>query len=490
MSIDWNDPQWVSSQYKPSPFSGDSDDDALGPAKKPSESLGGCLLSNDPKGIGQGMIAARKQGISWSDIAKQFDLPNPSAARKAFTKYTGITDYKVKGDALETLVKQMAEGTVETGTVAAKQAVKSVDDALAAKPDKVVFSSHETSLNTQPTMVAETTKPKWLSNTEVAEQVGVSIGGVGDIIAMVEDGKGYTAIKQALSVNGENVDFAQIDKVAWNSLLKKHEGKTWKAYAEKPTSESGMNAVKEKVWDLHAKGLDAKQIAKVQEAPPEGVIHAILDDTWVAPPMGATKPIIPAIPPPPPPQFTGVLKGGTNYRRHSDGEMLDWVQGLGMDLSPDEYGAVRDYTGSGYHKINDALRDKAKGVPARTPRNVKHLDKAMRPIPFDTIVTRNISGLNAFGGVPPDKLIGTVFRDPAFLSTSIKEGGVFSGNVQMIIKVPKGTQSRYVNDISYHKSEKELILGRETRMVIHSVEETTGNYGEKKWRVFMEVIHG
>lgn len=59
-------------------------------------SIGSCLVANDPSGLAEAMIEARVQNKSWKDIAAEFSLPNPSAARKAFTKYTGITDYKLK----------------------------------------------------------------------------------------------------------------------------------------------------------------------------------------------------------------------------------------------------------------------------------------------------------------------------------------------------------------------------------------------------------
>lgn len=98
--------------------------------------------------------------------------------------------------------------------------------------------------------------------------------------------------------------------------------------------------------------------------------------------------------------------------------------------------------------------------------------------------------VQAFGKTDLSGLAGTVFRDKGFLSTSISETGVFtSHNVKMIIDVPAGAKARYVQDISVHKSEQELLLARNTPIKINSVERLpAGTYGGQKWIVHGEVV--
>lgn len=441
-------------------------------------SIGSCLLANQPTGLGEAMIQRRIEGKSWKEIADEFSLPNPSAARKAFQKATGITDFKVKGKLLADAVSDMSAKAAQTGIFAAKNAVKIVD----------------TALEEAPAFIAQAVTPKWKTIENIADEVGLSIDDATKIVNFNLQGNGYLGIKQKLAGQGVEVGFEQIDRVVWNSLMAKNEGKTWKAYLEKPTSQEGFGAVKTKILDLKAKGLSVDDIVKIAESPPESVVNAIINDKWSLPTPGSTSPVIPPPPPAPPQVFTGNVKAttGTNFRRHTDDEMMSWIDNA-PPLSRDARSAVSNYTGSGYHSINGNLRgtvgsDYYGGGEAVT-NTVKSLDKAMQPIPFDTTVTRNISGTEAFGGIDPTSLPGTIFRDKAYLSTSIKESGVFGGNVQMIINVPKGAKARYVRDISHHKSEYELLLARDTRIVITKVElQQSGGYYGNKYIVYGEVI--
>lgn len=420
-------------------------------------SLGSCLLANDPTGLGEAMIKARIDGKSWSDIAKEFNLPNPGAARKVFTKYTGIKDYKTKGQLLDNLVKEMSQKAAHTGTNIAMDVVKNTDDVL-KKTAKQINSD---------------TKLPWKSIDEIADDVGLTVSQVNDIRLGANLKETYSQI-----VNKTGATFDQVDRVVWNNNLSKWQGDVWKAYLEKPTSEMGFKAVQQKIFDLKAKGLDLNDILKLSDSPPEGVVRAVLDGTWKMPAPGSTVPIIP---PPPAQVYAGPLKStGTNFRRHSDGEMMDWISGLGSDLTPAQYKAIQSYTGSGYTRINGALRQKS---TSRVTPTVKRIDEAMREIPFDTVVTRRVSGTHVFGTVDMNSMTGTVFVDHAFLSTSIAEG-VWHGAVEMIINVPRGARGRYVRNISFHKSEYELMLARETKMVVTKVE----SRGYNSWRVFLEVI--
>jgi hypothetical protein len=105
-------------------------------------------------------------------------------------------------------------------------------------------------------------------------------------------------------------------------------------------------------------------------------------------------------------------------------------------LSEEESKAIRAYTGSGYVKINKALRA---GKPPSAESEL--IDKALQraEMPADVIVTRGMLTL--------DKSVlslrkGSVFHDNAFQSTSTEFG--FAGNVRMRIHVPKGSKGAYL----------------------------------------------
>lgn len=425
--------------------------------------MGACLLANEPTGIGQAMLAMRVKGASWKEIADEFNLPNPSAARKAFSKHTGINDFKTKGPALLDVKPGPA-------TVAKKQADKVVKEAVTELPkasdmdDAIKFTD----------ILEE--KPDSLKRLK--EKTGHSQAEIEYIKMLHSEGKGYTAIKQAIG----NTDFSKIDEVVWDHLLEKHGNQVWSAYKSKPTSESGFKAVQDKVISLRQKGLTTKQIAGMPDAPPESVIKAIQEGTWKMPPMGSTQPIIP---PAPPQTYGGPIAEGTNFAHKSNSEMMKWINDLGNDLTSQQVDAIQSYTGSGYLSINRSLRY---GSSHDVSSRVAGLDGSMRPVPFDVRVVRNVSNTDVFGTHDMSQLVGTVFTDPGYMSTTIQPAGVFGGDVQMIIDVPKGSMARYVQNISSHKSEYEMLLARETKMIVKRVEEVSSGYGGKKYKVYMGVI--
>lgn len=484
-------------------------------------SIGSCLLANELEGMGKKMLEMRINGDSWADIAKEFDLPNPSAARSKFTKLTGITDYKVKGQTLVHMANDLSAKASKTGIFEAKVAQKKVKKALdvdaelndltgfqkismkqfekdygkdhpvykaklqqyksdnaikgvAPKPvvDKAVFDN----------MTEVKPKAKWKSDQQLADDTGLSPAKVGEIIEMNQNGQGYLAIKNKLGV-----EFKQIDEVVWNSLLKKYDGDIWKAYQAKVTSQTGFDAVQKMVWDLKKSGLSVDDIAKLDHTPPKEIVQGIIDGKWKLPPAGTTTVYIPP-PPPAPPAVFGV-KVETGYQYKSNQSMLDWIRDDTDKLPGGHRKAISNYTGSGSSPINEYLRKgNIPGYGSMTEeslsRTVKYLDAAMRPVPFNMKVTRYTDSA-AFGTNDLSKLVGDVFRDKGYLSTSVKESGVFTHhNTRMVIDVPAGAKARYVQDISIHKSEQELLLARNTPIKINSVEREAGG----RWVVYGEVV--
>lgn len=494
-------------------------------------SIGSCLLANELEGMGKEMLEMRINGDSWADIAKKYDLPNPSAARTKFTKLTGITDYKAKGQTLQMLANDAASKASKTGIFEAKKAVKKADKALKLDDplsgldnfqkihlkDLENFYGKDSALYKEQLQVyqeknaiqkaqeaaklldkevAEVIKPiphagdlesksKWKSTDQLVSDTGLTKSQVYEIMNMNDTGQGYLAIKNKLGI-----EFKQIDDVVWNGVLKKADGDLWKAYQAKVTSQSGFEAVEKAVWDLKKSGLSIDDIAKIDGMPPKNIVEAIIDGKWKLPPAGATKPFVPPAPPPPPAVFGVKAESGFQYK--SDTEMKRWIREDTGQLSGAQTGAISNYTGSGSSTINNYLRKGSvpnysgvePGFEDNLIRRVKSLDAVMRPIPFDVKVTRYVDQA-AFGGVDPEKLVGDVFRDKGFLSTSISQNGVFTNhNVRMEIDVPKGASARYVGDISIHKHEQELLLARNTPIKVNSVE----RHADGKWTLHGEVV--
>jgi hypothetical protein len=117
--------------------------------------------------------------------------------------------------------------------------------------------------------------------------------------------------------------------------------------------------------------------------------------------------------------------------------------------------AVIDYTGEGYKDINAELRKP--GSAPWTQDVARDLRRSMREIPEDIVVYRSVGG-RQFGAprsgeeIPDDKLgglVGRVWSDPGFTSTSVVEGEFDPENrTKMVISVPKGTRGAYAESVT------------------------------------------
>lgn len=130
-----------------------------------------------------------------------------------------------------------------------------------------------------------------------------------------------------------------------------------------------------------------------------------------------------------------------------------WGKGLYGDytsnLPSNEYGAVKNYTGSGYGAVNDILRD-GKYDPAKFPdsnvtKTIQGLDSAIENAPAtdrNIVVRRGMSG-----GILSGLKAGDEFVDDGFGSTSVKPTWKWKGWATEI-HIPKGTKGMYVSKIS------------------------------------------
>lgn len=161
------------------------------------------------------------------------------------------------------------------------------------------------------------------------------------------------------------------------------------------------------------------------------------------------------------------------------------------DLPPGEREAIKRYGGGAYHNINRRLR--GQGVGASNARqvdlDVAEIDSIMRRnvVPEDVVVSRAVN-LDVFGGTTPDKMIGKVFQDKGYLSTSLGEkprGKPARAPVHLRIEVPKGTHGYFMRDVSQFKEENELLLDRGQKLAI-----TGAEYRGGKWQVTAKIVLG
>jgi hypothetical protein len=162
------------------------------------------------------------------------------------------------------------------------------------------------------------------------------------------------------------------------------------------------------------------------------------------------------------------------WAQHFYGE---WVEGL----SPDEYSALDEYKKEGFRSLNLGLRDHDGDLSMLPPGDrlrAEGLDAALRKAPtleWPVVVFRGRlpdAVLEAFEDGEEETLLGQVFGDIAYTSTSLSSGIAreYGGSSRFPdsvgkITLPRGTRAGYV-DAVLDKSQGELLLPREARVRI------------------------
>lgn len=132
--------------------------------------------------------------------------------------------------------------------------------------------------------------------------------------------------------------------------------------------------------------------------------------------------------------------------------------------------ALLEYTGGWAAQVNNLLRNGEGSDDETTRRFTRDVGDAMRPLPRSTTVYRYVAQ-DAFGVADvaqlPD-LVGRTLQDRGFLSTTLAPTGHTDAADQMWfasrrpvlmeIDVPAGTPVAYVDDLSAHQGQWELIL--------------------------------
>ena len=147
------------------------------------------------------------------------------------------------------------------------------------------------------------------------------------------------------------------------------------------------------------------------------------------------------------------------------------VGSIELNLTQAEIDAIKEYTGDAYININDSLR----GLDTMTDENKiihDHLSSALdrARLPSDMILYRGAStqGLGALRELSPDELIGKIFTEQAYMSTSTIETvaeGIF-GDMLMTIHAPMGAKGLDVSSISAFTHEAEILFQAGTKMLI------------------------
>ena len=172
------------------------------------------------------------------------------------------------------------------------------------------------------------------------------------------------------------------------------------------------------------------------------------------------------------------------------------LNGWRVEPTMAERDAISSYSRSGYLKMNENLR-----FGNYAPDSVKREISALRGF-LDNCETQDELYLSRgvtkpaldkmFGGdgwrKNSSSLVGSVFTDKGFVSTTPYQGGGFGGDVVMYIKAPSGTKGAYIKDFAASSEEKEFLIQSNTSFVVRNIVEEVDKWGDKKYKVFAEVI--
>jgi hypothetical protein len=138
----------------------------------------------------------------------------------------------------------------------------------------------------------------------------------------------------------------------------------------------------------------------------------------------------------------------------------EWSDVWVKTLSSTQRSAMKSYTGSGYIKMNGALR-RSKGKEV-SPSS-RALSSAMRPMDHEFTVFRGTDiDISQFQ-------VGKLWTEDGFMSTAINPGSAWSG-IKFEIVVPKGTKGAYAGTNSTVSSENEFIIDMGTKFRVIEVD--------------------
>lgn len=144
--------------------------------------------------------------------------------------------------------------------------------------------------------------------------------------------------------------------------------------------------------------------------------------------------------------------------------------------------SLRYYTSNNYTMMNKYLRGLTHYATDTVLRHIRNAQAGMRPTTQSFTVYRG-TNFSQFGGTHIDQsVVGKVFEDKGFMSTSVGGRAAFGGQVLLQIEVPRGTPAAFVKSISHYSSEDELLLAAGTRYRVQAVSKS-GNQTVVRVRV-------
>jgi hypothetical protein len=197
------------------------------------------------------------------------------------------------------------------------------------------------------------------------------------------------------------------------------------------------------------------------------------------------------------PVFKDLLPQLAEGSRDSLPEAIERELATTLPRDPVAVDGLRQYTASAYKGVNKYLRHGETVTPYI--RNIAaHMDRAFaesKGLPFDVLLRRGsgtaghlseligqdlVDQIQEAGGARieqsesqalvravSDKLTGRIISDSGYVSTSV--GGGFGTSLRYVIQAPKGTKGIFVDPISAHKGEFEVILNRGTQLAVTGV---------------------
>lgn len=147
--------------------------------------------------------------------------------------------------------------------------------------------------------------------------------------------------------------------------------------------------------------------------------------------------------------------------------------------TPGEKASLRYYTGNNYTTMNRALRTTDRTTQSMA-NHIRKAQQGMRPSTQPLMLYRG-TGLDALPGLSTyaklgdvQKFIGKTVEDKGFMSTSVGSKPAFGGRLLIEFEAPTGTPMAFVDHISRHKGENEMLLAAGTKYRVISAVENNG----------------
>ena len=150
--------------------------------------------------------------------------------------------------------------------------------------------------------------------------------------------------------------------------------------------------------------------------------------------------------------------------------------------------ALRKYTGGEYTTINKCARGTAPCSDA-SKKTLNDINAAMKPSTDDVIVYRktNPKSFGVESGKDLEKMVGKTISDDGVISTSIRSN-MWTGNFALEIEAPKGSMMAWVQPISHHPGEDEIVVAPGTHYEIIEVTPPNDPFGS--YKIKLRIIPG